>query len=72
MTLLKLTAATGEELGQFNWFAVHPTSMNNTNSLISGDNKGAASYFFERYKNGPTAAARQVRFAQSQIAPLRT
>jgi len=23
-----------------NWFAVHCTSMNNTNSLISGDNKG--------------------------------
>lgn len=23
-----------------NWFPVHCTSMNNTNSLISGDNKG--------------------------------
>ena len=27
----------------FSWFPVHYTSMNNTNSLISGDNKGYAS-----------------------------
>lgn len=26
--------------------------MNNTNCLISGDNKGYASYLFEKYKNG--------------------
>ena len=25
-----------------NWFAVHGTSMNNTNHYISGDNKGYA------------------------------
>lgn len=35
-----------------NWFAVHGTSMNNTNGLISGDNKGYASYLFEKYQNG--------------------
>ena len=28
--------------------------MNNTNLLVSGDNKGYASYLFERAKNGPT------------------
>merc|ERR1719259_1256028 len=38
----------GDPLGVLNWFAVHPTSMNNTNHLISGDNKGAASQMFER------------------------
>ena len=27
-----------------NWFAVHATSMNNINTLVSGDNKGYASY----------------------------
>ena len=48
MTLLKMVSATGDELGMFNWFAVHGTSMNNTNVLISGDNKGAASYLFEQ------------------------
>ena len=33
--------------GVINWFAVHPTSMNNTNHLISGDNKGLASIMLE-------------------------
>ncbi len=30
-------------LGAVSWFPVHCTSINNTNSLISGDNKGVAS-----------------------------
>merc|ERR1719259_1124921 len=38
----------GDPLGVLNWFAVHPTSMNNTNHLISADNKGAASIMFEK------------------------
>ena len=42
---------TDKPLGVINWFAVHPTSMNNTNHLISGDNKGLASQFLERYVN---------------------
>merc|ERR1719397_1105165 len=58
MTLLKLVAKNGDELGMFNWFAVHPTSMNNTNKLVSGDNKGYASYLFEKWKNGPTNITR--------------
>ena len=29
--------------GLFNWFAVHPNTMNRTNTLISGDVKGWAS-----------------------------
>ena len=32
----------------FSWFAVHGTSMNPSNTLISGDNKGYASYLFEK------------------------
>jgi len=55
MTVLKLVAENGTDLGMFNWFAVHPTSMNNTNLLVSGDNKGYASYLFEEWKNGPTS-----------------
>lgn len=55
MTMVKFVARKGgRELGMFNWFAVHPTSLNNTNLLVSGDNKGYASYLFERWKNGPT------------------
>ena len=34
-------------IGQFNWFAVHPTAMNNTNTLINGDSKGWASNMIE-------------------------
>ena len=51
MLLLSLLAAdeSNAPLGVLNWFAVHGTSMNNTNTLISGDNKGYASYLLERY-----------------------
>jgi neutral ceramidase len=38
------------------WFAVHCTSMNNTNRLISGDNKGYASYLMEKEINYPAEA----------------
>ncbi len=48
MTLLKFVTSTGQEIGMLNWFAIHPTSMGNTNKLISGDNKGYASYLFEK------------------------
>lgn len=59
MTLLKLLGDDGTELGMFNWFAVHPTSLNNTNRLVSGDNKGYASYLTEMWKNGPTSKGTQ-------------
>lgn len=51
MYLLKFTDVNEKPLGVLNWFAVHPTSMNNTNSLISGDNKGQASLMFEAHVN---------------------
>ena len=35
----------------YSWFPVHTTSMNNTNDLISGDNKGYASYLMEQLMN---------------------
>lgn len=50
MTLLRFDRADGKEVGMLNWFAVHCTSMHNSNHLISGDNKGFASYLFERVK----------------------
>jgi hypothetical protein len=34
--------------GLLSWFPVHPTSLNNTNTLLSGDNKGAAEQFVEK------------------------
>ena len=39
MTVLKIVGANNEDIGMINWFAVHPTSMNNTNKLVSGDHK---------------------------------
>ncbi|CAM8970388.1 unnamed protein product [Rhodiola kirilowii] len=47
MTLLKFVDKEWGPVGSFNWFATHGTSMSRTNSLISGDNKGAAARFME-------------------------
>jgi len=47
MTLLKLQNPEGE-IGMLNWFALHGVSMSNRNKLISSDNKGIASYLFEK------------------------
>lgn len=55
MLLLKLVADDGSLIGVVNWFAVHATSMNNTNTLISGDNKGYASYLTEKELNGASS-----------------
>ena len=47
-TLIKLVNEKQEPIGTINWHAVHGVSMSNTNILISGDNKGYASYLFEK------------------------
>ncbi|XP_020214423.1 neutral ceramidase 1 [Cajanus cajan] len=47
MTLLKFVDDDWGPVGSFNWFPTHGTSMSRTNSLISGDNKGAAARFME-------------------------
>jgi neutral ceramidase len=49
MTVLRLSRG-GQERGMISWFAVHATSIGNQNRLISGDNKGLASYLFENMK----------------------
>jgi neutral ceramidase len=57
MTLLRVEDEAGRGIGAFSWFAVHGTSMNNTNRLINGDNKGAAALFMEEdMGNGFVAA----------------
>lgn len=62
--VLKFVESTGRPLGVIVWFPVHCTSMNNSNILISGDNKGLASLLFEQAMNpgslpgkGPFVAA---------------
>merc|ERR1719447_2315510 len=73
MVQLNFLSEDGEPRGVINWFAVHPTSMNNTNLLISGDNKGAASQMFESAMNpnhltgkGPFVAA----FASTNLGDI--
>lgn len=60
MTLLKFVDDEWGPVGSFNWFATHGTSMSRTNSLISGDNKGAAARFmedwFDRSNSGSTSS----------------
>lgn len=53
MHLLKFVDRQNRPMGVLNWFAVHGTSMNNTNHLISSDNKGAAALFLEQDFNPP-------------------
>lgn len=48
MTQLKLMAPDGTPRGLINWFSIHPTSFSLKSTLISGDNKGYAQYFFEQ------------------------
>lgn len=48
---LKFVSKTKRLMGVINWFAVHPTSMNNTNRLISTDNVGYASVLLEQEYN---------------------
>ncbi|CAF1924077.1 unnamed protein product [Brassica napus] len=55
MTLLKFVDGQWGPVGSFNWFATHGTSMSRTNSLISGDNKGAAARFMEDWFEQDTA-----------------
>lgn len=60
MTLVKFVDDQLGPVGSFNWFATHGTSMSRTNSLISGDNKGAAARFMQDWaeQNGfPKQAA---------------
>lgn len=55
--------------GLVTWFPVHCTSMNNTNRLISGDNKGAAEQFAERWGRRQQGVAEDfvAAFAQSNV-----
>lgn len=55
MLQLKFETLQGNATGILNWFAVHGTSMNASNVLISGDNKGYASYLLEKQMNGRSA-----------------
>lgn len=48
MTVLKLLQGSASEVGMISWFATHPNAMGKDIKLLSGDNKGHASYLFEK------------------------
>ncbi|CEI92025.1 hypothetical protein RMCBS344292_06299 [Rhizopus microsporus] len=48
MTVLGFKSKLGDNVGLVSWFPVHGVSVNNTNRLINGDNKGYAAYLAEK------------------------
>jgi neutral ceramidase len=64
---LKFVNDQGEEIGMVNWFAVHTDSIGPDNRLITADNKGWASYLFEKDQGTNYFAAKTFvgAFAQS-------
>lgn len=74
MTLLKLESDTGTPMGMVNWFPLHGVSMSNRNKLISGDNKGVASYLFEQaqgtdYRSDDTFVAAFAQANEGDVSP---
>uniref|UniRef100_A0A0B7A399 Neutral ceramidase n=2 Tax=Arion vulgaris TaxID=1028688 RepID=A0A0B7A399_9EUPU len=73
ITVLKIVDGAGVGMGMISWFAVHCTSMNNTNQLLSSDNKGYASQLFEKEMNGaahPGQGPFVAAFAQSNLGDV--
>ena len=69
LTMLHFTRASDStSIGVLTWFAVHGTSMYGNNTLISGDNKGVASYLMESHiahsESNPSFIA---AFSQSNV-----
>ncbi|XP_061381436.1 neutral ceramidase-like [Danaus plexippus] len=58
LTQLRVVKADGSLHGVLNWFAVHTTSMNMTNRLISSDNLGYAAMRMEKELNPGRAAGK--------------
>ena len=79
MTVLRLEDTAGRAVGMISWFSVHATSMSGSsllkpNQLISADNKGYASYRFEkrmetRYDAGTTFVAAFAQSNEGDVSP---
>ncbi|WP_367607440.1 neutral/alkaline ceramidase [Legionella sp. W05-934-2] len=74
MTLIKLSNAHGEPIGTINWHAVHSVSMSSNNVFLSGDNKGYASYLFEKsmhsnYQQEKTFVAAFAQANEGDVSP---
>ena len=49
------------------WFPVHCTSINNTNTLISGDNKGTAAQLLEKWGSENASSPFIAAFGQANV-----
>jgi len=73
MFLIKIFNADSSPRGLVNWYAVHGTSMNNTNQYISGDNKGYAEQMMEAEMNAgalPGAGKFVAAFGSSNLGDV--
>ncbi|SNV18145.1 Neutral ceramidase precursor [Dermatophilus congolensis] len=72
MTQLEFRRSNGQAVGVLNWFAIHPTSFSRKFTKLSGDNKGYASYMFEKQMGGdPNKAGSFVAaFANSAVGDV--
>ncbi len=53
LKFVKLDEAGQEQpVGALNWYAIHPTDRGQKNTLVTGDNKGYASFLFEQQMGG--------------------
>lgn len=64
MRLIRFDNHNGQPIGLINWFGVHGVSMSKFNKLITGDNKGYASYLFEESMNNVVNKRFIAAFAQ--------
>ncbi|EPS68686.1 hypothetical protein M569_06080, partial [Genlisea aurea] len=69
MTLLKFVDDEWGPVGSFSWFATHGTSMSRTNSLISGDNKGAAARFMEDWFDASSHGGMSYKINETATVP---
>lgn len=60
----RFTDAGRKDVGVLTWFPVHGTSMYGNNTLVTGDNKGAAAHLFEKSASNPDFVA---GFSQANV-----
>ncbi|XP_077973898.1 putative neutral ceramidase C isoform X2 [Styela clava] len=70
MVLLKITSTSGADRGLITWYPVHGTCMNNTNELISSDNKGRASTLYENEMKHEGMPDYVAAFAQANLGDV--
>lgn len=58
LTQLRFVSNDGVVIGAINWYAIHGTTLNNTNTLVSSDNVGYAALALEKLMESESLAGR--------------